>query len=116
MGGGGGALGQPLRVHGAARAQGDRRSGVTETSRLADGAEQRIETNFDSLFHIPYFSPFDFAVIHAGLGYHRRALAELEQAYKERSLSAQSLRFDPRLNDLRGDRDYQGFAKRLGVD
>jgi len=63
-----------------------------------------------------YVSPFDFAVIHAGLGYHRRALAELEQAYKERSLSAQSLRFDPRLNDLRRDPDYREFAKRLGVD
>ena len=63
-----------------------------------------------------YVSPFDFAVIHAGLGYHRRALAELEQAYKERSLSAQSLRFDPRLNDLRRDPDYHEFAKRLGVD
>src|SRR5579872_6850003 len=63
-----------------------------------------------------YVSPFDFAVIHAGLGYHRRALADLERAYKERSLSAQSLRFDPRLNDLRGDPDYREFAKRLGVD
>ncbi|HTS46408.1 MAG TPA: winged helix-turn-helix domain-containing protein [Bryobacteraceae bacterium] len=63
-----------------------------------------------------YVSPFDFAVIHAGLGYHRRALAELQRAYKERSLSAQSLRFDPRLNDLRGDPDYHELAKRLGVD
>lgn len=79
---------------------------LRHTQRVLDDLRARKE----------YVSPFDFAVIHAGLGYDRRALAELEQAYKERSLSAQSLRFDPRLNDLRRDPDYHEFAKRLGVD
>ena len=63
-----------------------------------------------------YVSPFEFAVIHAGLGYSRRALAELEQAYTEHSLPAQSLRCDPRLNDLRREPDYQEFAKKLGLN
>ncbi len=62
-----------------------------------------------------YVSPYEFAVIHAALGYNNRALRELEQAYKEHSLPAQSLRCDPRLNGLRRDPDYQEFAKKLGV-
>jgi DNA-binding winged helix-turn-helix (wHTH) protein/TolB-like protein len=62
-----------------------------------------------------YVSPYDFAVIHAALGYTDRAMAELEQAYREHSLSAQSLRCDPRLNSLRRERLYQEFAKKLGV-
>jgi DNA-binding winged helix-turn-helix (wHTH) protein/TolB-like protein len=62
-----------------------------------------------------YVSPFEFAVIHAALGYSRRALDELEQAYTEHSLPAQSLRCDPRLNNLRREPDYQEFAKKLGL-
>lgn len=62
-----------------------------------------------------YVSPYQFAVIHAALGYNQRALRELEQAYNEHSLSAQALRWDPRLNNLRRDLGYQEFAKKLGV-
>jgi DNA-binding winged helix-turn-helix (wHTH) protein/TolB-like protein/tetratricopeptide (TPR) repeat protein len=62
-----------------------------------------------------YVSPYQFAVIHAALGYTRRALRELQQAYDEHSLSAQSLRCDPRLAELRRDPGYQSFAKKLGV-
>jgi DNA-binding winged helix-turn-helix (wHTH) protein/TolB-like protein/tetratricopeptide (TPR) repeat protein len=62
-----------------------------------------------------YVSPYEFAVIHAALGYNRRALGELEEAYNQHSLSAQSLRCDPRLNNLRRDPGYQNFAKKLGV-
>jgi tetratricopeptide (TPR) repeat protein len=62
-----------------------------------------------------YVSPYEFAVIHAGLGYSDRALRELEQAYREHSLSAQSLRCDPRLDKLRSEPRYQEFAKNLGV-
>jgi hypothetical protein len=60
-------------------------------------------------------SPYQFAVIHAALGYRQRALGELEQAFNEHSLSAQNLRCDPRLNELRQDPGYQNFARRLGV-
>jgi len=62
-----------------------------------------------------YVSPYQFAVIHAALGYTDRALGELEQAYREHSLSAQSLRCDPRLSNLRREPGYREFAKRLGV-
>ena len=62
-----------------------------------------------------YVSPYEFAVIHAALGYNRRALGELEEAYNQHSLSAQSLRCDPRLDNLRRDPGYQNFAKKLGV-
>lgn len=62
-----------------------------------------------------YVSPYEFAVIHAALGYSRRALVELEQAYNEHSLSAQSLRCDPRLNNLRREPGFQNFAKKLRI-
>ena len=62
-----------------------------------------------------YVSPYQFAVIHAALGYSVRALGELEQAYNEHSLSAQNLRCDPRLSELRREPGYRSFARKLGV-
>jgi hypothetical protein len=41
---------------------------------------------------------------------------DLEQAYADRSLSAQSLRFDPRLKNVRGEPRYREFEKRLGLE
>ncbi len=63
-----------------------------------------------------YVAPFEFALVRAGMGDNRTALSDLQQAYSERSLSAQSLRFDPRLDSLRRDPDYRQFAKRLGLN
>jgi DNA-binding winged helix-turn-helix (wHTH) protein/TolB-like protein/tetratricopeptide (TPR) repeat protein len=62
-----------------------------------------------------YVSPYQFAVIHAALGYTQRALGELEQAFNEHSLSAQNLRCDPRLSELRREPGYQSFARKLGI-
>jgi len=62
-----------------------------------------------------FVSPFQKAVIYAGLGQTDWALSELEKAYSERSLSPVSLRFDPRLNDLRADPRFQDFMRRVGV-
>ena len=69
----------------------------------------------DELSKQKYVSPFQKAAIYAGLGKKEQALKFLEKAYGERSLSPLSLRFDPRLNDLRGDRRFQEFIRRTGV-
>jgi TolB-like protein/DNA-binding winged helix-turn-helix (wHTH) protein/Flp pilus assembly protein TadD len=63
-----------------------------------------------------YVAPFDLALIHAGMGDKAKAVEDLEQAYADRSLSAQSLRFDPRLKNVRGEPRYREFEKRLGLE
>jgi DNA-binding winged helix-turn-helix (wHTH) protein/TolB-like protein/tetratricopeptide (TPR) repeat protein len=62
-----------------------------------------------------YVGPFEMAVIHAGLRQNRNALDDLEKAYTERSLSAQSLRFDPRLTNLRNEPRFHEFVRRIGL-
>jgi Tfp pilus assembly protein PilF len=62
-----------------------------------------------------YVGPFEMAVIHAGLQQNRNALDDLEKAYAERSLSAQSLRFDPRLNHVRDEPRFHEFVRRIGL-
>ena len=63
-----------------------------------------------------YVAPFELAVLYAGMGDNAKAVDELEQAYAERSLSAQSMRFDPRLNSVRKEPRYRVLAKRLGLN
>jgi len=62
-----------------------------------------------------YISPYQSAIVHAGLGEKDRAIDELEKAYAERSLSAPFLRFDPRLDNLRAEPRFQDFARRIGL-
>jgi len=62
-----------------------------------------------------YISPYQSALIYAGLNERDKAIDELEKAYAERSLSAPFLRFDPRLNTLRAEPRFQDFVRRLGL-
>ncbi|HWP55350.1 MAG TPA: winged helix-turn-helix domain-containing protein [Pyrinomonadaceae bacterium] len=62
-----------------------------------------------------YVSPFHNALIYAGFGKKEEALKFLEKAYSERSLAPVSLRWDPRLNGLRGDPRFQDFMRRTGL-
>jgi serine/threonine protein kinase/tetratricopeptide (TPR) repeat protein len=50
-----------------------------------------------------YISPYDIAVIHAGLGDHAAAIAHLQAAYADRSPWMVFLPVDPRLDSLRGE-------------
>ena len=69
----------------------------------------------DELTRHKYVTPFQKALIYAGLGKKEEALNFLEKAYSERSLSPLSLRWDPRLNGLRGDPRFQDFMRRTGL-
>jgi serine/threonine-protein kinase len=63
-----------------------------------------------------YVAPFELAVLYAGMGDGTEAIDALEQAYKDRSLSAQSMRFDPRLDKVRRESRYVALAKKLGLN
>jgi DNA-binding winged helix-turn-helix (wHTH) protein/TolB-like protein len=69
----------------------------------------------DERAKLAYVSSYQRAVIHAGLAEQDEALKQLQKAYDERTLSAQSLRFDPRLNELRADPRFRDFMRRVGV-
>ncbi|HYL09464.1 MAG TPA: winged helix-turn-helix domain-containing protein [Candidatus Acidoferrales bacterium] len=62
-----------------------------------------------------YVSPYHSALIYAGLGEKDKAIDALQKAYDERSLYAPYLRFDPRLNDLRGEPRFQDFLRSTGL-
>ena len=62
-----------------------------------------------------YVAPFELALVHAGLGENGKALEDLEKGYQERSLSAQSLMFDPRLAGVRRETSFAGFVRRIGL-
>jgi DNA-binding winged helix-turn-helix (wHTH) protein/TolB-like protein/Flp pilus assembly protein TadD len=79
------------------------------------GDAENILRKLDELSKHRYVSPFQKAVIYAGLGKKDDALKFIEKAYGERSLSPVSLRFDPRLNELRGDPRFQEFIRRTGL-
>jgi tetratricopeptide (TPR) repeat protein len=62
-----------------------------------------------------YTSPYQLAIVYAGLNERDKAIDELERAHADRSLSAPFLRFDPRLDTLRAEPRFQDFARRLGL-
>lgn len=62
-----------------------------------------------------YISPYDIAVVHAGLGDVAAALESLDAAYEDRSAWMVFLGVDPRLDPLRGERRFQEIQSRHHV-
>ena len=60
-----------------------------------------------------YISPYDIAVIHAGLGDTKTALEHLQAALDDRSAWMVFLNVDPRLDALRGEPQLREIAKAL---
>ena len=60
-----------------------------------------------------YISPYDLAVIHAGLGDKEAAIRELQRAYDDRSAWMVFVALDPRLDVLREDAKFVEIAERL---
>jgi DNA-binding winged helix-turn-helix (wHTH) protein/TolB-like protein/Tfp pilus assembly protein PilF len=79
------------------------------------GDAENTLRKLDELTRHKYVTPFQKALIYAGLGKKDEALKFLEKAYSERSLLPVSLRWDPRLNELRGDPRFQEFVRRTGL-
>ena len=60
-----------------------------------------------------YVSSYQFAVIYLGLGQNERAIAALEDAYRERSTLLGYLKMDPRFDPLRADSRFQDLLSRI---
>jgi tetratricopeptide (TPR) repeat protein len=61
-----------------------------------------------------YISPYDIAVVHAGLGNSAEAIAQLRAAVADRSAWMVFLNVDPRLDGLRGESGFGEIAARVG--
>jgi len=61
-----------------------------------------------------YISPYDIAIIHAGLGDHDAAIGKLQDAYEDRSAWMVFVEVDPRLDPLREERDFVKLVGRFG--
>lgn len=83
------------------------------SGKLSD-AENTLH-KLDELSKQKFISPFQKALIYAGLGKKEEALKFLEKAFGERALAPVSLRWDPRLNELRGDPRFREFMRRTGL-
>jgi serine/threonine-protein kinase len=62
-----------------------------------------------------YVSPYDWAVLHIGLGENDVALQCLRQALKERSPRMIWLNVEPAFDSLRENRGFQSIVRRLGL-
>ncbi len=62
-----------------------------------------------------YVSPYDTALIHAGLRDKDRAFAWLERAYEERSVWLIFLKVEPSLDPLRSDPRFNDLLRRIGL-
>lgn len=60
-----------------------------------------------------YVSSYQFAAIYLGLGQNERAIAALEDAYRERSTLLGYLKMDPRFDPLRSDARFQDLLSRI---
>ena len=83
-------------------------SGQTRAARqtLADLLDRPKQT---------YISPFDIAIVYAGLGEHDRAFAWLDKAYDERTRPMLGLKVNPRLDPLRSDPRFAVLIRRMRV-
>ena len=76
----------------------------------------RILNHLSSLARTRYVQPFDFALVHLGLGDISPAFERLEQAYKFRSYELVSMKVDPRFDAVRTNPKFSKLLKRLGLE
>ena len=62
-----------------------------------------------------YVSPFDIAIVYAGLGDRDQAFAWLEKAFDERTRTMLSLKVNARLDPLRSDPRFASLMRRVRV-
>jgi len=64
---------------------------------------------------VNYVSPFDFALVHLGLGDLDSSIEWLEVAYKSRSYELVSSRVDPKFDSIRSDIRFSKLLRPLGL-
>lgn len=78
-----------------------------------DTEAKRILVELKERSKSKYVSSYQFAVIYLGLGQNERAIAALEDAYRERSTLLGYLKMDPRFDPLRSDARFQDLLSRV---
>jgi TolB-like protein/DNA-binding winged helix-turn-helix (wHTH) protein len=78
-------------------------------------AAKKILDNLKDPSKQTYASPFDIAVVYAGLGDRDQAFEWLEKAYKERSRHILLLEVIPRLDPLRADPRFAMLMRRMRI-
>jgi tetratricopeptide (TPR) repeat protein len=85
---------------------------LAHTHAIAGDRERALELldelNAEALTQ--YISPYDIAVVYAGLGDKGNAIDRLRAAVADRSAWMVFLKVDPRLDVLRGEREFQAIA------
>ena len=79
-------------------------------------AAQKIIKELTQLSARKYVSPYQLALVHAGLEETDQAFEYLEKARRERSDSLVYLKIDPRLDDLHSDPRFAELLQRIGLD
>lgn len=82
------------------------------------GARDKAKKVLDELTELSkqrYVSPYDIAIIYAGLGEQDQALSWLEKAFEDRSGWLAYLNVDPRLDSLRSDARFVKLLGRIGL-
>lgn len=62
-----------------------------------------------------YVSPYDIAIVYAGLGKREKALEWLNRAYEDHSYFMSWLKIDPRLRELRSDPQFVALVRQVGL-
>jgi serine/threonine-protein kinase len=88
---------------------------LAHTHAIAGNREQALALlhDLEEQAKTRYISPYDNAVIHAGLGDAQTALAQLQLAYEDRSAWMVFLDVDPRLDSLRQEPAFAELVEKL---
>jgi TolB-like protein/DNA-binding winged helix-turn-helix (wHTH) protein/Flp pilus assembly protein TadD len=76
---------------------------------------QKIVEELKSRSKREYVSPYDMAILYAGLGDKEHALQSLETAFHDRAEGMVGLKVDPRLKTLRSDPCFQDLLRRMDL-
>ena len=80
---------------------------TNDASRILEEMQKKSETG--------YVSPYDMAIVYAGMGDKDRAFAWLEKAYRERNGSIPMLKVDYFFNSIKDDARFSDLLKRAGL-
>jgi serine/threonine protein kinase/tetratricopeptide (TPR) repeat protein len=88
---------------------------LAHTHAIAGERERALSlvAELESDRQLGYVSPYDIAVVHAGLGDTAKAIEHLQAAVEDRSAWLVFLGIDPRLDGLRGDPAFRTLAAAL---
>jgi TolB-like protein/Flp pilus assembly protein TadD len=76
---------------------------------------RKVLTELDKMTTEHYVCPYEVATVHAGLGDKKATLEWLEKGFTERADCMAWSGQDPKLDELRGDPQFQDLLRRMGI-